>query len=502
MTNTQAFETRSKALLDTKEKLGKQHSKGKLTARERLDAFFDKGTFIEVGSFVRSRCENFGMQAKRIDGDGVVTGYGEVNGRQVFAYAQDFTVLGGSLGEMHANKICHIQDMAFKALKPLVGLNDSGGARIQEGIDALAGYGRIFYRNTQASGVIPQITAIMGPCAGGAVYSPALTDFIFMTKDTARMFITGPEVIRSVTGEDITEEQLGGSSAHSQKSGVVHFVCDDDLDCLERIKTLLSYLPDNYLRKAPLASTIGPGIGRIESIVPENQSKPYDMHLVIKSIADKGVFLESQESFAKNIITALCRINGESVGIIASQPLYMAGCIDIDASDKAARFVRFCDAFGIALVSLVDVPGYLPGSAQEYGGIIRHGAKLLYAYSEATVAKVTVVLRKAYGGAYIAMCSQELGADACFAWPDAEIAVMGSDGAAKIIFRNEDPQTQAVRRQEYQDEFASPFKAAEHLLIDDVIEPKSTRSCIIKALSMFRSKQRIRQDRFHGNLPL
>ena len=483
----------------------KQHAAGKLTARERLEALFDKGTFVEVGSLVTNRCSYFGLDKKRIDGDGVITGYGTVDGRSVFAYAQDYTVLGGSLGEMHANKICNIIDMAYNAGCPVIGMNDSGGARIQEGVDGLSGYGRIFFRNVKASGYIPQITAIMGPCAGGAVYSPALTDFIFMTNNTGKMFITGPAVIKAVTGEDISADMLGGVNTHTRKSGVVHFACNSDLECIESIKRLLSYLPSNYKAKAPVKETRDDKYRknpRLLEIVPEASNKMYDMRQVISEIVDDNEYMEYQQDFAPNMITCFAHMGGRSVGIIASQPRMLAGCVDINASEKAARFIRTCDAFGIPLVTLVDVPGYLPGKDQEWNGIIKHGAKLLYAYSEATVAKVTIILRKAFGGAFLAMCCKELGADVTYAWPMAEIAVMGAEGAADIIFKNEAPDEKREKTAEYKEQFLNPYKAAEHLLVDEVINPEDTRMCINRALDIFENKVREKGLKVHGNIPL
>jgi len=494
-----------------KDKIAKQHEKGKLTARERLNLLFDEGSFIEIDAFVEHRCTNFGMEKTKAPGEGVVTGYGTVNGRLVFAFAQDFTVIGGSLGEMHAAKICKVQDMALKMGAPLVGFNDSGGARIQEGVDALAGYGNIFYRNTIASGVIPQISVIMGPCAGGAVYSPALTDFIFMTDKTSMMFITGPEVIKSVTGEEVSKEELGGAMTHNKISGVAHFIDATEQETIERIKLLLSFLPSNNLEDAPVFDT-GDDINRLEEklndIIPENPNKPYDMKEIITSLADNGEFLEVQPYYAQNMITGFIRLNGKSIGVVASQPKVLAGCLDINASDKAARFVRTCDAFNIPLLTLVDVPGFLPGTDQEYGGIIRHGAKMLYAYSEATVPKVTVITRKAYGGAYIAMCSRHLGADIVLGWPTAEIAVMGPEGAANIIFKKdiekaEDPVTmRAEKIKEYRDTVSSPYIAAARGYIDDVIEPATTRQRIISAFDMLASKRQNLPAKKHGNMPL
>ena len=419
-------------------RIDKQHAQGKMTARERLNKLFDEGSFTEISQFIRHRCTNFNMQEKDIPGDGVVTGYGTVNGRLVFAYAEDFTVEGGSLGEMHAHKICQVQEMALKMGAPIIGINDSGGARIQEGVDALSGFGRIFMNNTSASGVIPQISVIMGPCAGGAVYSPALTDFIFMVKNTSNMFITGPAVIKSVTAEEVSSEELGGAMTHNSVSGVAHFACENEDDCIAKIKYLLDFLPSNNMEEAPIAETNDDPQRQDESlnsVIPDSSNMPYDMLDVIKSCVDNGEIYQVLENYALNIITCFARFDGQTVGIIANQPKFLAGCLDINASDKAARFIRFCDSFNIPLVTFVDVPGFLPGTTQEFGGIIRHGAKMLYAYCEATVPKVTVVTRKAYGGAYIAMCCRQLGADMVFAWPTAEIAVMGPDGAANIIFK-------------------------------------------------------------------
>lgn len=511
---------RIERLLETKEKIElgggekrieKQHQKGKLTARERIHLLLDEGSFMEIDAFVKHRCTNFGMENTEAPGDGVVTGYGTVDGRLVFVYAQDFTVLGGSLGEMHAAKIVKVQDMALKMGAPIIGINDSGGARIQEGVDALSGYGKIFYRNTMASGVIPQITAIMGPCAGGAVYSPALTDFIFMVENTSQMFITGPQVIKTVTGEDVTQEELGGAGTHNKTSGVAHFMDKTEEEAIERIKTLLSYLPSNNLETPPVYET-DDEINRVEEklneIVPTNPNKPYDMKEIIQLLADNGEFFEVQQYFAQNIITGYIRLNGKTVGVVANQPRVLAGCLDINASDKAGRFIRTCDAFNIPLLNLVDVPGFLPGTDQEYGGIIRHGAKMLYAYSEATVPKVTVIIRKAYGGAYIAMCNKELGADQVLAWPNAEIAVMGPDGAANIIFKHdikqsEDPiETRQQKIEEYRDTVANPYIAAERGYVDDVIVPSITRPRLISAFDMLESKRESNPSKKHGNLPV
>nr|WP_201769276.1 carboxyl transferase domain-containing protein [Fervidicella metallireducens] len=493
------------------DKIEKQHSQGKLTARERIEYFFDENSFVEIDKFVKHRCTNFGMENQDIPNEGVITGYGTVDGRLVFIFAQDFTVVGGSLGEMHAKKICKVMDMAVKNGAPIVGLNDSGGARIQEGVDALSGYGNIFYRNTKASGVVPQIAAIMGPCAGGAVYSPALMDFIFMVDRKSQMFITGPQVIKSVTGEEVTAEGLGGAATHNCKSGVAHFTAKDDMECLDKIKKLLSYLPSNNLERTPVyeqKDDVNRICNELNSIIPENSNKPYDMKEIIKSIADNGEFFEVQEEYAKNIITGFARFGGMSVGIIANQPKVLAGCLDINASDKAGRFIRTCDAFNIPILSLVDVPGFLPGTAQEFGGIIRHGAKMLYAYSEATVPKITVILRKAYGGAYLAMCSKDLGADVVYAWPSAEIAVMGPDGAAGIIFKKEisSAENPEEKRKEmiekYRQEFANPYTAAERGFVDDVIIPSETRKYIIISLMMLSSKRESNLPKKHGNLPV
>jgi acetyl-CoA carboxylase carboxyltransferase component len=490
--------------------VAQQKEKGKLTARERLKVLFDKGSFREIDMFVEHRCVNFGMEAVEIAADGVITGHGLVQGRPVFAFSQDFTARAGSLGEMHSRKICKVMDLALKAGVPFVGLNDSGGARIQEGVDALSGYGQIFYRNSVASGVIPQISAIMGPTAGGAVYSPAMTDFVFMVKNTSYMFITGPEVIKAVTGEEISFENLGGAMTHNEKSGVAQFACDSDADALEQIRRLLSFLPANNMEDPPVVST-GDNPRRtdagLDSIIPDNPNQSYDMKAVIGSIVDKGDYFEPHQYFAKNMIVCFARLNGRSVGIIANQPSVLAGCLDIDASDKATRFIRFCDAFNIPLLTIADVPGYLPGSQQEWGGIIRHGAKLLWCYSEATVPKLLLITRKDYGGSYLAMCSRDLGADMTFAWPTAEIAVMGASGAANIIHRKEikeagDP---AAKRQEkiaeYEQLFSNPYRAANRGYIDAVIVPSETRPRLIEALEIMSSKRELRPPKKHGNIP-
>jgi acetyl-CoA carboxylase carboxyltransferase component len=488
-----------------------QHEKGKGTARERIAALLDPGSFLELDAFVEHRCAELGMDEVKAPGEGVVIGHGTVDGRQVFVFAQDFTVIGGSLGEAHAKKICKAMDMAMKVGVPVIGIEDSGGARIQEGVDALAGYGDIFFRNTLASGVVPQISAIMGPCAGGAVYSPALTDFVFMTDKTANMFITGPQVIKAVTGEDVSAEALGGATVHAATSGVAHFAFPDEAATVAGIRKLLSYLPQNNVEDPPVldsgddASRTSPDLA---SLMPEAPNKPYDIRDVIARVFDSGDYFEVQPLYAQNMVTSFARLGGRSVGIIANQPKVMAGVLDINASDKAARFIRFCDAFNIPLVTLVDTSGYLPGVAQEHGGVIRHGAKILYAYSEATVPKLTVILRKAYGGAYIAMCSRHLGADQVFAWPSAEIAVMGPDGAANIIFKREideaaDPAALRMEKiAEYKAEFANPYKAARRGYIDDVIDPAQTRPRLAAALAMLLGKRERGPSRKHGNMPV
>jgi len=493
------------------DRIEKQHAKGKMTARERLICLFDDHSFVELDAFIKCRCSRFGMDKLNIEGESVVTGYGRVDGRLVYAFSQDFTVTGGALGEMHARKVVKAMDAAVKVGAPIVGLNDSGGARIQEAVDALSGYGDLFFRNAIYSGVIPQISAIMGPCAGGAVYSPALTDFIFMVDKTSQMFITGPQVIKTVTGELVSAEELGGAMTHNSVSGNVHFISQTDQHCITDIRKLLSYLPSNNMEKAPaLVCEDDPNrqIEQFNSLIPDNPNKPYDIHDVILPIIDSGTFMEYQPYFATNLITGLARIHGKSVGIIANQPAVMAGCLDMNAGDKAARFIRSCNAFNIPLLTVVDVPGFLPGTSQEYGGIIRHGAKILYAYSEATVPKVTLITRKAYGGAYVAMCSKSLGADMVFAWPTAEIAVMGSEGAVNIIFKNDIAKaedkagTKEKILKEYQAEFATPYKAAERGFVDDVIEPHTTRQRIIDAFTMLEGKREKRPAKKHGNIPL
>ena len=482
-----------------------------MTARERLEMLPDDGSFQEVDALVEHRCTDFGMEGNIIPGDGVVCGHGTIEGRAVHCYAQDFTVYGGSLGEMHGLKICKILDMAMKAGTPVIGLNDSGGARIQEGVASLGSYAEIFFRNVRASGVIPQISVIMGPCAGGAVYSPAITDFIVMVDQTAHMFITGPEVIKTVTNEEVSFEDLGGAMTHGSKSGVTHFTAGSDEEALDLTRDLIGLLPSNNLSGVPNKS-LGDSAERLceslDSVIPEDPNKPYDVNDVISAILDAGAFLEVQADYAANIVVGFGRLDGTTVGVVANQPKVLAGCLDIDASTKAARFVRFCDAFGIPLMTLVDVPGFLPGANQEWGGIIRHGAKLLYAYSEATVPKMTVILRKAYGGAYDVMCSKHIRADYNVAWPTAELAVMGADGAVQIIHRrrieaagNPDEERQRLV-DEYTERFANPYQAAAMGYIDDVIEPSDTRKRLIKALGMLLDKEETRPARKHGNIPL
>lgn len=490
-----------------------QHDKGKLTARERLDILFDENSFVEVGAFVKHRCNNFGMDKKDMPGDGVVTGYGQVDGRLVFAFAQDFTVSGGSLGEYHAEKIVKVQEMALRMGAPIVGLQDSGGARVEEGVAALSGFGKIFRNNTISSGVIPQISVIMGPCAGGAVYSPAITDFVFMVDKTSQMFITGPEVIKTVTGEAVTAERLGGAMTHNTISGVAHFVGSDDRETLLMVRELLSYMPSNNMEMPPVYACdddVNRIIPELNDIIPDNPNKAYDMYDVIVKIADDGRIYDVMPHYAKNMITCFIRLDGATVGVIANQPRFGAGCLDIDASDKAARFIRRCDAFNIPLLTIEDVPGFLPGTGQEHGGIIRHGAKMLYAYCEATVPKVTVILRKAYGGAYIGMCNKELGADMVMAWPTAQIAVMGASGAVNIISSvkkeikaAEDPEAlRAEKIAEYEEKFNNPYVAAGLGYVDDVIEPAETRQRVISALDMLSTKRETLPAKKHGNIPL
>lgn len=488
-----------------------QHARGKLTARERLNILLDEGSFEELDSLVLHRSTEFGIDQQRFYGDAVVTGYGRVEGRPVYVFAQDFTVVGGSLSEVVGEKICKVMDLAMKNGAPIVGLDDGGGARIQEGIASLKGYGDIFLRNTMASGVIPQISVIMGPCAGGGVYSPAITDFIFMTQSTGQMYITGPDVIRAVTGEEVTHDELGGAMAHATRSGVASFVVDGDEACLQEVRRLLSFLPSNNMEDPPRMET-GDDPQRADeellTIVPDDPTRPYDMHDVIYHIVDNGDFMEVHAQWAQSVLVGFARMAGRTVGIVANQPLHLAGVLDIESSRKAARFVRFCDAFNIPIVTLVDVPGYLPGTAQEYGGIITHGAKLLYAYSEATVPKVTVILRKAYGGAYIVMGSKHLRADINYAWPTAEVAVMGPDGAVNIVFRRQiesAKEPEAVRQQlieEYREKFANPYIGASRGFIDDVIDPRTTRNKVIRALEMLQNKSDTNPPKKHGNIPL
>lgn len=491
-------------------RIGKQHQKGKLTARERIHFLLDKGSFEEIGMLVTHRCRDFGMEKQQILGDGVITGYGTVNGRLIYVFAQDFTVFGGSLSETHAEKICKIMDMAMKNGAPVIGLNDSGGARIQEGVVSLGGYADIFYRNTLASGVIPQISAIMGPCAGGAVYSPAITDFTIMVEDTSYMFVTGPNVVKTVTNEEVTAEELGGASAHSTKSGVTHLTASNDLECLEKIKQLLSYIPQNCEEQAPqLPYKLEDEIRwELNDIVPPSANQPYDMKEVIEGIIDKESFYEVHKDFAENIIVGFARLGGRSIGIVANQPMHLAGCLDVNSSTKAARFVRFCDCFNIPLLVLVDVPGFLPGTDQEWNAIITNGAKLLYAFSEATVPRISVITRKAYGGAYDVMNSKHIGADMNFAWLSAEIAVMGAKGASEIIFRREiqkadDPEAKLKEKEaEYAEKFANPYRAASRGFIDEVINPKNTRKKLIRAFGMLKNKVDKLPKKKHGNIPL
>jgi propionyl-CoA carboxylase beta chain len=493
------------------EAIAKQHDRGKLTARERIDLLLDEGSFTETDAFAVHRATGFGLEEKRILGDGVVTGYGTVDGRRVCVFSQDFTAFGGSLGEVFAAKVVKIMDLAERMGVPIIGLNDSGGARIQEGVVALGGYGDIFLRNVRSSGVIPQISAIMGPCAGGAVYSPAITDFVFMVRDTSHMFITGPNVIRTVTGEDVTMEQLGGAMTHAATSGVAHFAADDEQSCLEDIKVLLSYLPANNLELPPLTPTDDDPerlVPELDTFMPDSPNVPYDVRDIVRHVVDDGELFEVHEHFARNLVVGLARLDGRTVGIVGNQPQHLAGVLDIDSSEKGARFVRFCDAFNLPVVTFVDVPGFLPGTDQEYGGIIRHGAKLLYAYAEATVPKLTVIVRKAYGGAYDVMGSKHLGADVNLAWPTAEIAVMGAKGAVNILYRREleaaDDQ-QALHEafeERYAQDLANPWRAAERGYIDAVIRPSETRRELIKAARFAATKREPRPARKHGNIPL
>ncbi len=506
------IQLREQARLGGGEKrIAAQHEKGKYTARERIAMLLDEGSFEELDMFVKHRCTNFGIDKTQFLGDGVVVGSGTIEGRLVYVFAQDFTVFGGALSEMLASKICKVMELAMRMGAPVIGMNDSGGARIQEGVNALKGYGEIFENNILASGVVPQISAIFGPCAGGAVYSPALTDFTIMSRGTSYMFLTGPKVVKTVTGEDVTQEQLGGADVHATKSGVAHFAVNNEEDGIRLIRHLLSFLPQNNLEEAPCVECTDP-VDRVEDalneIIPDEANRPYDMYEVIGHIVDHGEFLEVHRDFARNIIVGFARFNGQSVGIVANQPQVMAGCLDSNASRKAARFIRFCDAFNIPLVTLVDVPGFLPGTGQEYNGVITHGAKLLYAYGEATVPKVAVTLRKSYGGAYIVMSSKHLRSDLNYAWPSAEIAVMGPSGAVEVIFAKEvaaaeNPQQAALEKEEeYRQAFANPYNAASYGYMDDVIEPRNTRFRIIRALEQLRSKKQTIPAKKHDNLPL
>lgn len=484
-----------------------QHSKGKLTARERIEVLLDEGSFEEFDMFVAHRCVDFGMEQQKYPGDGVITGWGTVNGRMVYVYSQDFTVLGGSLSETHAAKICKIMDMAIKNGAPIIGLNDSGGARIQEGVAALGGYADVFQRNIMASGVVPQISVIMGPCAGGAVYSPAITDFIFMVRDSSYMFVTGPDVVKTVTNEIVTAEELGGAKTHTSKSSVADGAFDNDMEALFEVRRLVDMLPLNNREKPPVRPYFDSHSrteDSLDTLVPDNANSPYDMHELVRKLADEGDFYEIQKDFAKNILTGFIRLEGSTVGVVANQPMVLAGCLDIDSSRKAARFVRFCDAFEIPILTLVDVPGFLPGTSQEYGGVIKHGAKLLFAYGEATVPKVTVITRKAYGGAYDVMASKHLRGDFNYAWPTAEIAVMGAKGATEIIHRSDlgDADKIAAHTQNYEERFANPFVAAERGFIDEVIMPRNTRVRVARAFASLRNKQLSNPWKKHDNIPL
>ena len=487
------------------DKIEKQHESGKMTARERIEMLLDKGTFVELDKLMVHRCTNYGMDKNKIPGDGIVSGYGKVDGRQVFVYAYDFTVYGGSLSASNAKKIVKVQQLALKNGAPIIALNDSGGARIQEGIESLSGYADIFYQNTMASGVIPQISAILGPCAGGACYSPALTDFIFMVKEKSHMFVTGPDVVKTVIHEEVSKEELGGAMTHSSKSGVTHFMCNTEEELLMSIRELLSFLPQNNMdeaKKKPCTDETNREDTSLDTIVPVDPNVPYDMKDIIERVIDNGYFFEVMPNFAKNIIIGFARMAGRSVGIVANQPAYLAGVLDIDASDKASRFIRFCDCFNIPLITFEDVPGFLPGCTQEHAGIIRHGAKIVYAYAEATVPKITLITRKAYGGAYIVMASKPTGADINLAYPMAEIAVMGAEGAVNILYRkaNDEEKKQAIR--EYTEKFSNPYRAAEQGFIDEVIQPRDTRFKLIQALEMAKNKSQSNPPKKHGNIPL
>ena len=493
------------------ERLSKQHSLGKLGARERLEILLDAGSFSEIGMFVQHRAVGFGLENKKYSGDGVITGWGTIEGRPVYVFAQDFTVLGGSVGEAHAQKIARVMDLAIRNGAPLIGINDSGGARIQEGVDSLAGYGDIFYRNVQASGVIPQVSVILGPCAGGAVYSPAITDFIFMSQKNACMFITGPQVVKAVTHEEIEAQDLGGASVHCSKSGVAHLSTSEEADLLEQVRRLLSFLPANNLTPAPYKVPLDDPqrlTPELEEIVPLEPNQPYDIHQVIRTLLDEGDFFEIQEDFARNLVVGFGRLDGYPVGVIANQPEVLAGVLDIDASDKGARFIRFCDAYHIPLLTLVDTPGFLPGSGQEHGGVIRHGAKMIYAYAEASSPKISLVLRKAYGGAYIVMSSKHLGGDINLGWPQSEIAVMGPEGAVNIVFRKELSEAEDAEQEKqklvraYREDLATPFVAASRGYLDNIIEPAESRRCLVQALLSLQNKRQQTPVRKHGNIPL
>lgn len=487
------------------EKIEKQHASGRMTARERINMLLDKGTFCELDKFVTHRCNDFGMDKKQIAGDGMVTGYGKIDGRLVFVYAYDFTAHGGSLSETNAAKIVKVQQLSLKTGAPIIALNDSGGARIQEGVNSLAGYASIFYNNTMASGVVPQISAILGPCAGGACYSPALTDFIFMVKENSHMFITGPDVVKTVTNEEVGKEELGGAATHSSKSGVAHFMCSNEEETLMSIRELLSFLPSNNMEDAPVApcsDDVNRLTESLQTVIPEDPNQPYDIKDIVEPVLDNQYFFEVMPHFAKNIVVGFGRLNGRSVGIVANQPAFLAGVLDIDASDKAARFIRFCDCFNIPIITFEDVPGFLPGTNQEHNGIIRHGAKIVYAYAEATVPKITLITRKAYGGAYIVMASKPTGADINLAYPQAEIAVMGAEGAVNILYRKASTEEKSAIIKEYEEKFSNPYRASERGLIDEVIMPRDTRHKLIQALEMASNKNQSNPPKKHGNMPL
>ncbi len=503
--NDKFIELNRKAEAGDADRIEKQHQAGKLTARERIAILLDKGTFVEIDKFVIHQCHNFGLDKQQLAGDGIVGGYGKIDGRLVYVYAYDFTVFGGSLSRTNANKIVKLQKLALKMGVPIIALNDSGGARIQEGVSSLAGYGDIFYQNTIASGVIPQISVILGPCAGGACYSPALTDFIFMVKEKSHMFVTGPDVVKTVTHEDVDKEQLGGAAVHNSTSGVAHFIGENEENTLVMVRELLSFLPSNNVDDAPnsqFTPSMEPETINLDEFIPTDPSKPYNMKELIESIVDNNYFFEIQETFAPNILIGFARIEGKVIGIVANQPEFQAGVLDIDASDKAARFIRFCDCFSIPIVSFVDVPGFLPGCTQEHNGIIRHGAKIVYAYVEATVPKITIITRKAYGGAYIVMSSKHTGADINFAYPNAEIAVMGADGAVNILYRKVSDEEKAKAKNEYAEKFSNPYRAAELGYIDEIILPSQTREKLIQALDMTHTKIRSNPAKKHGNIPL